>query len=62
MIEQLPYLRRFARALTGSQDYGDRCVGAGLDAVLAGKPVPIAQTPSIGCNIKWKPGNAPDYF
>ena len=37
MIEQLPYLRRFARALTGSQDYGDRCVGAGLDAVLAGK-------------------------
>jgi hypothetical protein len=20
------------------------------------------QTPSIGCNIKWRPGNAPDYF
>ena len=32
------------------------------DAVLAGKNVPEAQKPSIGCNIKWKPGNEPDYF
>ncbi|HLF11712.1 MAG TPA: thioredoxin family protein, partial [Gammaproteobacteria bacterium] len=23
------------------------------DAVLAGRPVPSEQTPSIGCNIKW---------
>jgi len=35
---------------------------AALDAVLAGKPVSAAQKPSIGCNIKWKPGNEPDYF
>jgi peroxiredoxin len=35
---------------------------AALDAVLAGKPVSIRQQPSIGCNIKWKPGNGPDYF
>lgn len=33
-----------------------------LDSVLAGKAVPAAQKPSIGCNIKWKPGNEPDYF
>ena len=33
-----------------------------LDAVLAGKPVPSKQKPSIGCNIKWKPGNEPEYF
>jgi peroxiredoxin len=33
-----------------------------LDAVLQGKSVPEEQTPSIGCNIKWRPGNAPDYF
>ena len=33
-----------------------------LDAVLAGKPVDADQAPSIGCNIKWKPGNEPDYF
>ncbi|MGD0156798.1 MAG: thioredoxin family protein [Terracidiphilus sp.] len=27
---------------------------AAIDLVLAGKPVPANQTPSIGCNIKWK--------
>ena len=35
---------------------------AALDAVLAGRPVPEPQLPSLGCNIKWKPGNEPDYF
>jgi hypothetical protein len=35
---------------------------AALDAVLSDKPVPKDQKPSIGCNIKWKSGNAPDYF
>jgi peroxiredoxin len=35
---------------------------AALDAVLAGKPVAAKQTPSMGCNIKWKAGNEPDYF
>ncbi len=29
------------------------------DAVLAGSPPPSDQIASIGCNIKWKPGNAP---
>ena len=33
-----------------------------LDAVLGGKPVEQEQIPSIGCNIKWKSGNEPDYF
>ncbi len=32
-----------------------------LDAVLAGNPVSSQQHPSAGCNIKWKPGNEPDY-
>jgi peroxiredoxin len=35
---------------------------AALDAVLAGKKPAAEQRPSIGCNIKWKPGGAPDYF
>lgn len=35
---------------------------AALDALLAGKPVSDVQRPSLGCNIKWKPGNAPAYF
>jgi thiol-disulfide isomerase/thioredoxin len=33
-----------------------------IDAVLANREVPQPQRPSIGCNIKWKPGNEPDYF
>lgn len=35
---------------------------AAVDAVLAGKPVPDEQRPSIGCNIKWKAGEEPAYF
>lgn len=35
---------------------------AALDASLAGKPMPTNQKASIGCNIKWKPGNEPEYF
>lgn len=33
-----------------------------LDAVLAGEPVSGDQRPSMGCNIKWKPGREPDWF
>jgi len=32
-----------------------------LDALLAGNAPSTEQIPSIGCNIKWKPGNEPDY-
>jgi peroxiredoxin len=35
---------------------------AACDAVLAGRSVPPDQKPSIGCNIKWKAGNEPQYF
>ena len=35
---------------------------AAVDAVLAGRPLPEDQRPSLGCNIKWKPGNEPEYF
>ena len=35
---------------------------AALDAVLDGGQPDAAQTPSIGCSIKWSPGNDPDYF
>ncbi|MCZ6836639.1 MAG: thioredoxin family protein, partial [Planctomycetota bacterium] len=33
-----------------------------LDSTLEGVPFPPDQDPSEGCNIKWKPGNEPDYF
>jgi peroxiredoxin len=35
---------------------------AAMDAVLEGRPVSGDQKASIGCNIKWKAGNEPDYF
>ncbi len=45
-----------ARPVTG------RDLRAALEAVLAGEPVPEDQKPSIGCNIKWRPGNEPTFF
>jgi peroxiredoxin len=35
-----------------------------IDALLAARPLPSAeeQRASLGCNIKWKPGNEPDYY
>ncbi len=39
-----------------------RDLRAAVDAVLAGEPPLAEQHPSIGCNIKWIPGNEPDYF
>jgi peroxiredoxin len=35
---------------------------AAIDALLAGEPVNPDQSPSIGCNIKWRPGNEPPYY
>jgi hypothetical protein len=33
-----------------------------LDTLLMGATMSLQQKPSIGCNIKWKPGNEPEYF
>lgn len=49
------------RPKTGAIAHG-RDLRAAIDAVLAGRPVPADQKPSIGCNIKWKPGNEPAYY
>jgi peroxiredoxin len=34
---------------------------AAVAALLAGRALPEEQRPSVGCNIKWRPGNEPDY-
>jgi peroxiredoxin len=39
-----------------------RDLRSALDAVLTDQPVRGEQIPSVGCNIKWKEGNEPDYF
>jgi len=33
-----------------------------VDALLSGSDIPADQIPSVGCNIKWRAGNEPDYF
>ncbi len=33
-----------------------------IKAVISGNPVSKTQIPSLGCNIKWKAGNEPNYF
>jgi hypothetical protein len=38
-----------------------RDLRAAIDALLAGKPVDANQKASVGCSIKWKPGNTPPY-
>ena len=38
-----------------------RDVRAAIEAVFGGRPVAGNQRASIGCSIKWKPGNAPSY-
>ncbi|MGH7738956.1 MAG: thioredoxin family protein [bacterium] len=35
---------------------------AALESLLKGSPAPTDQKPGLGCNIKWKKGNEPDYF
>ncbi len=35
---------------------------AALDSVTEGRPTPDEQHASMGCSIKWKAGNAPEYF
>ncbi|MGE9296187.1 MAG: thioredoxin family protein, partial [Puniceicoccales bacterium] len=38
-------------------------VRAALDATLESERIlDDVQKPSVGCNIKWKPGNEPEYF
>jgi len=60
---QLAYRGQFDDSRPGN---GRPVTGADLraacDALLAGRAPAADQKPSIGCNIKWKPGNEPDYF
>jgi len=56
---QLDDSRPSGRGPAGDTGPTGKDLRAALDAVLAGKPVSADQKPSIGCNIKWKPGNEP---
>ena len=60
---ELVYRGQFDGSRPGS---GAPVTGAALraaaDSVLAGADVDGEQTPSIGCNIKWKRGHEPEWF
>lgn len=61
--QKLVYRGQFDDARPGNgQPVTGKDLRAALDAVLGSQPVSSAQKPSMGCNIKWKPGNEPDYF
>ena len=60
---RLAYRGRFDSARPGN---GEPVTGvdllAAIEPLLAGGTAPAVQQPSMGCNIKWKPGNEPDWF
>ncbi|NCZ95731.1 thioredoxin family protein [bacterium] len=57
---KLAYAGQFDSSRPGNGEPVDgRDLRAALEALLSGKAVPSPQKPSLGCNIKWKPGNEP---
>ncbi|TDD24013.1 thioredoxin family protein [Nonomuraea diastatica] len=57
---QLAYRGEFDGSRPGNaEQVTGASLRAAIDAVLAGDPVAEEQRPSLGCGIKWKPGNAP---
>ena len=37
-------------------------LSSAVDSLLLNQPAPKVQKPSLGCNLKWKSGNEPEYF
>ena len=59
---RLVYRGRFDAATPGNDEpVTGADLRAACDALLEGTPMPEDQRPSMGCNIKWKPGNEPAY-
>jgi thiol-disulfide isomerase/thioredoxin len=59
---ELVYRGQLDPSRPGRGEPDGRDLRAALDAVLEGGDVPGEQIPSVGCNVKWKPGNEPDYY
>lgn len=58
--KKLVYRGQFDSSRPGRGAPAGADIRAAADAVLAGRKPSSEQTPSVGCSIKWKPGNAPD--
>jgi len=60
---QLVYRGQFDSARPGNGvDVTGEDLNAAVETLVAGQPVSPDQKASMGCNIKWQPGNEPDYF
>ncbi len=59
---KLVYRGQFDSTRPGGEAANGEDLVAALSAVANAQPVSADQKPSLGCNIKWKPGNEPDYF
>ena len=61
--QKLVYRGQFDSARPGNKEpVTGADLSSAIEQLVAGKPVSLVQRPSMGCNIKWKPGNEPDYF
>ena len=60
---RLAYRGQLDDSRPGNQEpVSGRDLRAALNALLEGKTISDQQRPSLGCNIKWRSGNEPDYF
>ena len=60
---KLVYRGQFDEARPGNDKAADgHSMREAIDALLLGQKIPAEQKASIGCNIKWRPGQAPKYF
>lgn len=59
---RLAYRGRFDASTPGNRvPVTGQDLRAACEALLRGELVPEPQAPSMGCSIKWKPGEAPDW-
>ena len=66
LIKQYPHLKgkyRQKPEIPGhDKDVSGEDLREALDRMLSGDSPVVIQKPSMGCNIKWKPDTAPNYF
>ncbi len=60
---KLRYMGQYDSARPGNGiDVTGNDLGRAIEAILENRQLDFDPTPAAGCNIKWKPGNEPDYF
>lgn len=60
---QLYYRGQFDNARPGNAEpVTGQDLSRAVEQLIQGRDAPEQQLPSLGCNIKWKAGNEPDYF